>query len=110
MQGAGAGASALQLLGLRARGLPAACAAPLALTTALFAGPLLLLAWPARPGAPRPTLLRLPRLQARPGAPRPTLLRLPRLQARPGAPRPTLLRLPRLQARPAGASLPSAGS
>ena len=48
MQGAGAGASALQLLGLRARGLPAACAAPLALTTALFAGPLLLLAWPAR--------------------------------------------------------------
>ena len=59
-------ASVLQLLGLRPAGLLPALAAPLALTACLFAGPLLLLAWPARPSYARETLLSLPRLQARP--------------------------------------------
>ena len=65
-QTAQGGASIAQLLGLRHEGLLPALAVPLALTACLFAGPLLLLAWPARPSYARETLFSLPRLQAAP--------------------------------------------
>lgn len=65
MQASRSAASTLQLLGLQWKGLPAALAAPLSLTAALFAGPLLLLAWPASPEGPTLSLSGLPRLQAR---------------------------------------------
>lgn len=65
MQASRSTASTLQLLGFQWKGLPAALAAPLLLTAALFAGPLLLLAWPAPPEGPTWSLSGLPRLQAR---------------------------------------------